>query len=263
MTTLGQVLETLSRCWYFFCSMLVGAAPFLTSGAFGAAIAESSARRRPDARSPWIAILAGCVLLPVCDCCMNAAASALRAAPKALAAFALVWGSCCNPAALWCTALVLGWRMMVYRVVSGLVLAVVTALLWTKLPDTPRARASERMGLTDTFVRSTVGALSSFALAAAVGSVAEVYLPVATHAATPLFATVAGTLLSPCSSADAVLARTMFTGTHAQLAFILASQCADYRQIALVRRWFGPTYAWAAGLSAAAIITAASHVAMP
>ncbi|MBV8668339.1 MAG: hypothetical protein JOZ28_03925 [Candidatus Eremiobacteraeota bacterium] len=262
IATFGHVLEPLSRCWYFFCSMLVGAAPFLTGGALGAAVAQSGVRR-PATRQSWIAIVMGCVLLPVCDCCMNAAASALRAAPRSIAAFALVWGSCCNPVALWCTALVLGWRITVLRVACALVVAAVTASVWTKLPDAPRACSSERMRFTDAFVRGAGGALSSFALAAAVGSVAEVYLPGTTHEATPLFASVAGAILSPCSSADALLARTMFASTHAQLAFIVASQCADLRQLALVWRWFGAAYALTAALSAAAVIAAASHVTIP
>jgi uncharacterized membrane protein YraQ (UPF0718 family) len=239
--------------------MLVGAAPFLTCGALGAAIAEHADRFQP-ARLRWPVLLLGSALLPTCDCCMNAAAAALRTAPRTAAAFVLVWGSCCNPPALWCTTLVLGWRLTVCRMIIGLIVATLTAIMWSCLSPARTRAASDRIDLTEAFVRSAGGALSSFSLAAAASAVTLAYLPAIIHSTNALLAVAAGSILSPCSSADAMLARVMFAPARAQLAFVVAAQCADVRQLALINRWFGPAYAGSAATAAAIGIAIGSYV---
>jgi uncharacterized membrane protein YraQ (UPF0718 family) len=240
--------------------MLVGAAPFLTCGALGAAIAEH-ARGWRIGRLRWPAMVLGSALLPACDCCMNAAAAGLRSAPRSVAAFVLVWGSCCNPTALVCTELVFGWRLTVCRMLIGLVIAAVTAMLWSWLPSSRIRALPQRTHLTESFVRSAGGALSSFSIAAAVSAVSLVCLPDRVHSSNPLLAATTGAILSPCSSADAMLARVMFAGARAHLAFIIAAQCADMRQLVLMNRWFGPAYAASAMISACIGIAIGSYVA--
>ena len=55
----------------------------------------------------------------------------------------------------------------------------------------------------------------------------------------PAAAAVFGALLSPCSTADPLLAAAVLRDPRAQLAFMLASQCLDVRQMSLLRRHFG------------------------
>jgi len=65
-----------------------------------------------------------------------------------------------------------------------------------------------------------------------------------------LGAAIAAALLSPCSFADALLARVWCTTAAAQLTFMLAAQTVDVRQLMLQRGLFGWRSACAALASA-------------
>jgi hypothetical protein len=65
-------------------------------------------------------------------------------------------------------------------------------------------------------------------------------------------AAVAGALISPCSSADALLAAIFFRSRPEQLVFVIAAQCLDIRQLALIARLFGVANAMRASAAALA-----------
>lgn len=76
--------------------------------------------------------------------------------------------------------------------------------------------------------------------------------------ASPLPAALAGALLSPCSTSDAVLARVIAKHASAQAAFVIAAQTLDVRQLATIVRVFGARRAMLAGLAGIAGCAAAS-----
>jgi uncharacterized membrane protein YraQ (UPF0718 family) len=229
------------RAWYYWCSMLLGAAPFLAAGGFVAAASMRWEAASAGGRLGSWTRIAFAMLFPGCDCAMNAYAASLRAARPALAAFAVVWGSCCNPLALVFTANILGPRLVAYRLMCGAVAAGLTAAAWSRLGPLPEAHACARpTDLWESFTRSTGGAVTSFSLAAAVSAMFLVHSAAAPPLpAGPWLAALTGALLSPCSSADALLARALYRAAPDQLAFLIAAQCLDVRQIALLRRSFG------------------------
>ncbi len=249
---LHSVLTELSRTWSYFCSMLLGAAPFLTCGALGAATLGSlTSGNGSTLRAGRWALPLFALIFPGCDCSMNAYARSLRGAPPWLAACAVVWGSCCNPLALVTTQAILGPRMLCCRMVAGAVAAALTALLWMRLPAASSAHACERRGgFLDLFSRLAAGGVTSFAVAASLAATWLAIAPGTTLGRQPLAAGLMGALLSPCSSADAVLARVMFERPASQLAFMIAAQCIDVRQVALVAHTFGPAHAARASFAA-------------
>ena len=223
--------------------MMVGAAPFLAAGALAAAVAV---RMR-------VALPLFAMLFPGCDCSMNAYASSLRNARPALSAVAIVWGSCCNPLALYTTAAILGPRMLLYRMIAGAIAAALTAATWSRIPAPHRATTCEEP---HSFSRSLVDlaghGVASFAMAAGVSAIFLALRTNSVHAMGPLAAALVGAALSPCSSADALLARALFAEPATQLVFVIAAQCLDVRQISLVYRFFGARRA--AGSCCAAIV---------
>jgi len=52
--------------------------------------------------------------------------------------------------------------------------------------------------------------------------------------------------MSPCSSADALLARALFTQPKCELAFVIAAQCLDVRQALVLVRAVGARRAFGA-----------------
>jgi uncharacterized membrane protein YraQ (UPF0718 family) len=236
----APLLVALGRAWYFFSSMMLGAAPFLASGALTAAAANRIASRPWGIRLPSWCVAVCAAVLAGCDCSLNALAPALRAAPPALSGFALVWGACCNPLALAATAAVLGPHMLACRVLAGLIASVMTALLWSR---SPHACASHGRGgdtgVVGAFARAAAVGTRTFAIAAGVSALVLTFAGNGPHGRSMLLATIAGALLSPCSSADALLARVLFSLPAAQLAFIVAAQCLDTRQLFTIYRTFG------------------------
>lgn len=236
--------------------MLLGASPFLVAGAVAASIAErlECAKLRSSVRR--YAAVAFPFLFPGCDCSMNSYARVLRGQHPALAACAVVWGSCCNPVALLCTARILGIRMMAFRIIAGLAAAGLTALFWSFNNKSNAAVApvcDTDGGWCEHFVRSCGDGLSSFAKAAGLSCIILIAAPsLSTVVHGPFFAGAVGAILSPCSTADALLAAVLLRGRPDQLVFITAAQCLDIRQLTLLLRSFGAVHTIAA--SAAALI---------
>jgi hypothetical protein len=257
MPALSLAGASFVRAWCAWCSMLLGAAPYLSAGALAAAAAVRWGRsqtQRPN--TAWLIGFA--LLFPGCDCSMNAYATSLRSARPSLAALAVVWGGCCNPLALIATATILGPRLLVCRLACGCIAATLTALAWSRSGAIPPAHGC---AIADdywqAFTRFAGGAVMSFSLAAAISAVCLAFTTgSATFTAPPAFAAIAGAMLSPCSSADPLLARTLFVSAQDQLAFVVAAQCLDVRQIALLWRTFGPARATQACCAAIAACAA-------
>jgi len=237
------IATALARAWFYFCSMMVGAAPFLAAGALAASVAV-----RMRVALPLFALL-----FPGCDCSMNAYAPSLPHARPGLSAVAIVWGSCCNPLALYTTAAVLGPRMLLYRVIAGAIATALTAAAWSKIPAPAHAGTCAQP---HNFSRSLVDlagrGVTSFAIAAGVSAVFLALRTHSMHGLGPSAAALLGAVLSPCSSADALLARALFAEPGTQLVFVIAAQCLDVRQLIVVYRSFGATRA--AGACCAAIV---------
>jgi uncharacterized membrane protein YraQ (UPF0718 family) len=249
-----DVARDLGRAWFYFCSMMIGAAPFLAAGALAAAAAV-----RTRFALPLFAML-----FPGCDCSMNAYASSLRQARPAVSAFAIVWGSCCNPLALFSTATILGPRMLLYRILTGAIAAAFTAAAWSRIqPSRDSDACQESHGFWRSFVNLSGNGVASFGIAAGVSAIFLTLHAFSIHAAGAVTAGILGALLSPCSSVDALLARVLFSTPATQLAFIVAAQCLDVRQISLVYRFFGGRCAASAFGAAIAACVAGSALAHP
>ena len=241
----GVVLAPLWRICIDTVSIVLEAAPFVLAGSIAATLAQRFVRSPLTA--PLVAALA-----PGCDCAMNGFAVALRSCKPAIAGMALTWGAVCNPIALVATATVLGGHLLVARIIGGGVAAGTLGLLWRLggdakdcLHDACAPAAGVAAHLED--------GLRLLLPAAFVGSVVIVMAPdvLGTHMS-PLFAAIAAALLSPCSTADPVLAKVLAVSGPAQAAFVVAAQCADVRQLALLSRHFGVRRAALAALAGAA-----------
>jgi uncharacterized membrane protein YraQ (UPF0718 family) len=102
--------------------------------------------------------------------------------------------------------------------------------------------------------------VASFAIAAGVSAVFLTLRVLSVHDDSAVTAGVIGALLSPCSSADALLARVLFREPATQLVFIVAAQCLDVRQIGLVYKFFGARHA--AGAIASAVVACCAGYAL-
>ncbi|HEV2037094.1 MAG TPA: hypothetical protein VGQ96_00690 [Candidatus Eremiobacteraceae bacterium] len=250
---LAALAHDVSLAWYYFCSMLLGAAPFLTAGAVAAAAAASA--------TPTLAMTLPlfALLFPGCDCSINAYATQLRCERPSVAAFAVVWGSCCNPLALFSTATILGPHLLCSRLIAGTIAATLTALAWARLPVAKVTHAcQERVDFWESFLGFARGGIASFAVAACVSSAFMALFAKAPPAHGFAGAALLGALLSPCSSADPLLARVLFRDPATELTFIVASQCLDVRQVMLVRRCFGTAHALRAAAAAVLACVAGS-----
>ncbi len=248
----AAVCVEVTKAWFYFCSMLLGASPFLAFGALAAAAAAKVAAHPPSRAifARWFPVVIA-VAAPCCDCSINALAASLRTLSPRLAAFSLVWGSCCNPPALVATALILGPRVLVCRIIAGAVAAAVTALTWSRLPLQHRETDCAHRGVVESFARSASAAVVSFSAAAAVSAAALALFGNLALGPNVFIAAAAGALLSPCSSADAMLASVLFRQSTAQLAFVVAAQCIDVRQMVVLYRCFGASHAHRAVAAAA------------
>jgi len=95
-------------------------------------------------------------------------------------------------------------------------------------------------------------ALRGIAYAACATIAAKMLIPLPLLARLlPAAAALFGALLSPCSTADPLLAAALIRDPRAQLAFMLAAQCLDVRQMLLIRRHFGVVRMAAAAICAA------------
>ncbi len=242
------------RFVFYWSSMLLGASPFLVAGAIAATVAARLEARSVFSRWQRLVTTAFALLFPGCDCSMNAYAGALRGRHPAIVACALVWGSCCNPVALVCTARILGTHLLGLRMIVGLAIALLTAVSWSFCKNArDETICHTQHAWWEQFVGYTGDGLSSFARAAAVSCLILVTAPrllAVLHG--PLMAAVAGALISPCSSADALLAAILFRSRPEQLVFVIAAQCLDIRQLVLFTRLYGAANAMRA--SAAALV---------
>jgi uncharacterized membrane protein YraQ (UPF0718 family) len=236
------------RAWTYAWSIVLEAFPYILLGAIAAATFERLAHR-----SAFVALYA--VIAPGCDCSMNGFARSLGSLPPPLAGALIVWGSCCNPIALLTTYQILGGRLTLARMAGALAASLLIAAAWS----IGRARFKAADAHCPTLVQQPAllehfdSGVTSLLMAAVVGGTVLALFPDWLRAhSSPWFAAFAGALLSPCSSADPILARALMSTSAAHATFIVAAQCIDIRQIGLFGRCFGAVPAIFGGVAGAA-----------
>jgi len=220
-------------------SIVLASLPYVTIGAVCACVVE---RLRLPAR--LVALAA--IFAPGCDCASTGYAAALVRASPALAGFALVCSGAAGPAALFATFNTLGPHLLIARLAGALAAAGATAILWlvdqrfghaNAAPSDPHA-CSNASGSNPSLCARIATALGALALSASIATIALVCGRDATLSA-PFAAAIAGALLSPCSTSDSVIARVLTHDPQSQIAFVVASQTIDVRQLATFARTFG------------------------
>jgi uncharacterized membrane protein YraQ (UPF0718 family) len=266
-------LGALSAAIANWASIMLAALPYVVFGALAAGLLRRLARRRSAHGHSAIALLA--VLNPGCDCALNGFAGALACARPAIAGFALTFAAAASPASLAVTYASFGMRMTIARVAGGTIAAALTAAAWHWHSVGPTFVVGQpwiNLGPTGSTIeagsysspeqnhgkhepeeaRELAAALRGVAFAAAAAVVAKAIVPSAAFAhMTPTGAALLGALLSPCSTSDPLLAVALLRDVHAQLAFMLAAQCLDVRQMLLLLRHFGVARMLTAAVSAA------------
>jgi uncharacterized membrane protein YraQ (UPF0718 family) len=239
------MLARIDRSWVYASSIVLEAAPYILVGAFVAALVQC-ARLHPV----WTVI--GAMIAPTCDCMMNGFVNALSRAPAPLAAFAIVWAATCNPIALLATHAVLGNRVLIGRIVGTVMAASITALAWTVLRPVSSATFGRCRAKCPTAFELFGAGLIALAPAAVIAATVITLVPVSRVAIGVWPAAALGAVMSPCSTADAILARVLVSKPAAQTAFVLAAQMLDFRQLALLYRTFGTPRTIAAVVAAIA-----------
>jgi len=257
-------------------SIILAALPYIVAGALAAQYAQRLIGWRFRHKHRAIALLA--VFNPGCDCALNGFASALARLHPALAGFALTFAAAASPVSLAVTYAAFGLHMTVARAAGALIAALLTATSWCRLDDRRPAnsvgptfmvgrgidnvvgRATLAHRVSDahptTVVDDLAAALRGVAYAATAAVAIKALVPVAIFAhIAPAGAAMFGALLSPCSTADPLMAAAFMHDPRAQLAFMLAAQCLDVRQMLLTSRHFGLSRTIAAALCAAAACT--------
>lgn len=228
----GAFARAAGLVFVYWASILLEAAPFVLAGTVAAAALKYVSRR--SAAAPLIALFA-----PGCDCSLNGFASALSSAAPPVAGFALTWSAACGPAALAATHAALGDRMVMARLAGGLAAASVTALLWACVRTRP-VSVENAHGEDATLAAQLGAALRGLSAAALAAACLAALAPNALHSMTSVpAAALMGAVISPCSTADAMLARVLLIGRSSQAAFVLAAQCIDVRQLAMLWCNFG------------------------
>ena len=249
----GAAATVTCRTFALASSILLAALPYLFAGAASAcALMRLAPRNR---LAPLLALAA-----PGCDCSINGFAGALRDHNPALAGFALTFSAACGPAALLATHAVLGNSFVAARIAGGSVAAVITAISWSVARSGgPSACAHDRAA--STLCDHLDASIRGFLVPAIVAALLVTLAPDAARALPGApFAALAGAVLSPCSTADAVLARVLFVDHHSQAAFVIAAQCVDLRQLAMLRRNFGTVRCALAALAGCAGCAVAAAV---
>jgi uncharacterized membrane protein YraQ (UPF0718 family) len=245
-TAHAGVFESLSRIYIYAISIMLEAAPFVLAGSVAASLAQ-----RIACGTVAVALLAA--FAPGCDCAMNGFASGLRRCKPAVAGAALMWGAACNPIALIATATVLGGHVLAARIVGGIVAAATVGVLWRVGATSGTIEDHTTCAPASDIASHLEDGLKLLLPAAFAGSTALVSAPDVLHFhASPFFAAIAGSLLSPCSTADPVLAKALAVSAPAQAAFVVAAQCADVRLLVLATRHFGRRRAALAAVAGAA-----------
>lgn len=229
-------------------SIMLAALPYVVGGTIVAHAARRFVRR--GASMP-LAVVA--IVTPGCDCAGSGYAFGFAGASPALAGFTLTWSAAAGPIALVVTRTALGAHLLIARIVGAAIAAVLTAALWTL--DARAASHATTDACHDAYaVRGTMaGQIGSAVMSLAVSAAIATALVGARHMFSPAFASplaagISGAILSPCSTADAVLARVLFTQPASQGVFVIAAQCLDTRQMLTLARVFG----WRRALLAAA-----------
>jgi uncharacterized membrane protein YraQ (UPF0718 family) len=233
-------------------SIVLAALPYIVIGAVAAGVTRRLFRRRTS-RSQIVAALFA-VFNPGCDCALNGFAGALARARPALAGFALTFAASASPVSLVVTYAAFGARMAIVRAGGALLAAALTALAWSKVHGVV-GHASHAHGqpmVALLHLDDLAAALRGIALAACAAIAAKALIPSSILAHLhPTAAALFGALLSPCSTADPLLAAALLRDPHAQLVFMLAAQCLDVRQMLLLHRHFGVAKMAAAAVCAA------------
>lgn len=201
------------------------------------------------------------MLSPGCDCGLAGFAFALRSTPPAIAGFALTWSAAAGPVALIATHAVLGDRVLAARVVGAFVASAVTAALWAMARDRD---IGHRCAVIETpFIDRLLSSILGLAACAAGATIVLLVAApnVLSALRSPVAAAVVGALLSPCSTADAVLARVLVQDHAGQAAFLIAAQCIDVRQMAMLARTFGSRRALLSAIAGCAGCAAAAFIA--
>lgn len=236
---------SLGAVWW--ASIMLTSMPFVIAGAMAAALSKLLPRI-----GGWSAPIAA-MLSPGCDCSLTGFASALRHTAPGVAGFAIAWGAIAGPSALIATHAAGGDRLLEARVAGALVAATLTALLWSvarRRVDIPGCGAPAEF---PSIVERVFAALSGLAASAFGAAALLVAAPrVLGSLSTPLVAALAGSLLSPCSTADAVLARVLVHDRASQAAFMIAAQSIDVRQLSTIWRVFGWRHTLLAALAGCA-----------
>ena len=250
-----DAVERIGTTLAWWSSIVLASLPYVTIGALCA-----SARELMPARFARFAAVAALVA-PGCDCASAGYAFALVRESPALAGFVLVWTSAAGPAALLATYDALGRHLLLARLAGALAAAALTALLWNV--ESRRSDASARAEgshachppkkyETPDLCARVASALGALALSASFATAALIVFGHGTALSSPLIAAAGGALMSPCSTADAVIARVLVHRSPAQIAFVLAAQTIDIRQLATLARVFGARRSALAALGGAA-----------
>ncbi len=239
----------------WWASIVLTSMPFVMAGVIAAALANLLPRIG-GLGAPLLAMLS-----PGCDCSLTGFASALRRTTPAVAGFAIAWGAIAGPSALIATRAAGGDRLLEARIAGAFVTATLTALLWgvaRRRQDAPACGGQPALPMVER-ICAALGGLGASAFGAAALLVAAP--GVLGSLSTPLVAALVGSLLSPCSTADAVLARVLLHDRASQAAFMIAAQSIDVRQLTTIRRVFGWRHTLLAALAGCAGCAVASFAA--
>jgi len=232
--TLNDVGARVSLGIVWWASIVLTSMPFVTAGAIAASLAGAIPRLRGYG-APLAAMLA-----PGCDCSLAGLASSLRRAPPAVAGFAIAWGAIAGPSALIATRAAGGNGLLEARLVGALVTAALTALSWGLADHRVAAHACATHERPAPIVERIFAALGGLGASALGATVLLVAAPGAVEGSTsPFAAALVAAVLSPCSTADAVLARVLLHDRASQAAFVIAAQSIDVRQLSTIKRVFG------------------------
>jgi uncharacterized membrane protein YraQ (UPF0718 family) len=267
------MVERLDRIWFNAVSIVLAAAPFVFAGAFVAFVVNRLRLRSAAA-------LLAAALAPGCDCSINGFVSVLARSPAPLAGAAIVWGAACNPIALATTVTVFGWRLAIARAAGSAAAAITIWFAWRfmrvewlargRTSFEPSSGVHELCPVDEGVAAHLEGGLRALLPAALLGaSIPALFAGRLPANAPPVVAALLGAALSPCSSADPVLASVFAREAAAQAAFMTASQCVDVRLLAIVYRHFGPhrtllaAIAGALGCASAALVATALSTVAP
>jgi uncharacterized membrane protein YraQ (UPF0718 family) len=263
-------MRSISAAVADWASIVLAALPYIVAGALAARCSQRLFGPRWRHKPNAIALLA--VLNPGCDCALNGFAGALAGLRPAISGFALTFAAAASPVSLAVTYAAFGTRMTIARAAGALIAAALTAAAWSVVPTITVGRPMINIGTTlvgrpminigTTILDDLAAALSGVTYAATAAVSVKLLIPAALFAhVAPAGAALLGALLSPCSTADPLMAAAFLREAQAQLAFMLAAQCLDVRQLLLVLRHFGVSRMVAAAVCAATACAIATEFA--